>query len=477
MKIFFLVVILFLIIIPVSVAQKINKAGYQILPFGERGQFKMLNDRRHRPQSVFLNNKVHIVFNAGNEKGVGATSETKPMIVTYDPVTGEFSDIVTLTPGPGHWDHHFGPVIRADTNDHLGVLFGGEGRGRGSVHLISKKPGNIGNSRDDWNVAPQIAPPPASYTSFYRISGNRQLMYYRTGGHASSWTYLISDDNGKTWVGPENDVTDLDINSDIEWSSYHSILPGKDGRYLHVVFIAYDDNHPRNRDTFERARWAYNPRYKKEVWWKYNLYYVKIDLQTYDVLNFKGEKMTTPIDFDQANEKCLIWDTEWRATGVPPDIIIDENGNPAFLHIISEDEIETNNYYFVRLVNGEWKKTVVAPTNHQWSGGHIYLDEKTNVYHAYLIVGDSYVDSDEWMERHGGGRIEEWISADKGNTWEKLRDITPDPVEYEGWKFNNVQPVTNPDGSVVEGMLLFYGWKDKNKAEARAFLWIKRIGQ
>ena len=41
---------------------------------------------------------------------------------------------------------------------------------------------------------------------------------------------------------------------------------------------------------------------------------------------------------------------------------------------------------------------------------------------------------------------------------------------YPGWKFNNIQPVTRPDGSIVDGMLLFYGWKDKDAPEARAFL-------
>jgi hypothetical protein len=30
--------------------------------------------------------------------------------------------------------------------------------------------------------------------------------------------------------------------------------------------------------------------------------------------------------------------------------------------------------------------------------------------------------------------------------------------------------VHKPDGSTVDGMLLFYGWKDKNAPEARGFL-------
>ena len=44
------------------------------------------------------------------------------------------------------------------------------------------------------------------------------------------------------------------------------------------------------------------------------------------------------------------------------------------------------------------------------------------------------------------------------------------PEQYPGWKFNNIQPVTRPDGSIAEGMLLFYGWNDENAPTAKAFL-------
>ena len=55
-------------------------------------------------------------------------------------------------------------------------------------------------------------------------------------------------------------------------------------------------------------------------------------------------------------------------------------------------------------------------------------------------------------------------------TWLKYRQVSPSGQQYRGWKFNNVQPVVNADGSLMEGMLLFYGWKDQDKPEARAFL-------
>jgi hypothetical protein len=465
-----------------SIVQKVEKSNYEILPFAEGGQIKMLYDRRQRPQSVFLNGKVHIVFNAGGEKGATGKSKTKPMVITYNPDTRKFSDIVTL--GPAKSDHHYGPVIWTDENDYLHVLYGCHKTP--GTHLISKKAGDIGTSLGSWKAGPEIAPS-ISYPTLYRIHENAALIYYRTAGHISSWTYRLSVDNGLTWTVPGKDVTDLDSKGRFEWSSYQSKLPSKDGHYLHIVFTAYDDN--RQGDSVR----YYNAKYDKAVSneWKYNLYYVKVDLQSHEVTNFEGETMNLPIDLDQANSTCRIWDTGGRGAGVPPDIVIDENGDPAFLHVLSEETTEDHNYYFVRRANGRWEKTVITPSNHQWNSCHISLDEN-GIYHAYVVVGDVYVDT-EWvegksegdkfekgksnylktggyMDKHGGGRIEEWISSDNGNTWIFSRDLTPDASKYPDWKFNNIQPVTNQDGSIVEGLLLFYGWKDKDAPKAKAFI-------
>jgi hypothetical protein len=436
---------------------RVNQA---IMAFGEGGQIKMLYDRRQRPQSICLNNKVHIVFNAGRQIGDSSKYRTKPMAITYDPENREFSEVVTL--GPAKRDHHYGPVIWADEDDHLHVLYGCH-RTPGT-HLISKRPNSIASSLDDWTLGKQIAPK-ISYPTMFRIYDNKELIYYRTEGHISSWTYRITTDKGKTWTDPEKDVTDMDIKGRFEWSSYHCTLPSQDGRFLHVVFIAYDDN----RDN-EPQRY-YNPRYKHKVTneWKYNLYYVKIDLKTHKVTNFDGEIMKTPIDIDQANAKCRIWDTKWRGAGVPPTIALDENGNPAFLHVLSGDTIKDHRYYYVRRVQKKWKKTPITRSNHQWNSCHLARDNNGTL-HAYLIVGEGYLDTGTYMDRYGGGDIEEWISTDKGNTWKKQRDLTPDKSRYSGWKYNNIQPVTKADGSSVDGMILFYGWNDKEYPQAKAFL-------
>ena len=45
------------------------------------------------------------------------------------------------------------------------------------------------------------------------MTDGKDLIYYRTDGHTSSWTYRMTADNGRS-SGPKNDVTDLDLAGD-----------------------------------------------------------------------------------------------------------------------------------------------------------------------------------------------------------------------------------------------------------------------
>jgi hypothetical protein len=154
--------------------------------------------------------------------------------------------------------------------------------------------------------------------------------------------------------------------------------------------------------------------------------------------------------------------------------MIDENDNPAFLHVLSEDTPEKYNYYYVRYVNNEWKQTVITSSNDDWNSCYLRQNE-SGVLHTYLIVGNHKFIKGEGgkMDSRGGGNIEEWISTDKGNTWKWIRDLTPNALEYAGWKFNNIQPIKDPKGNVKDGMLLFYGWKDSKLSKAKGFLIIE----
>ena len=442
-------------------AEKMRSSGASPVPFAGGGQLNMVYDIRQRPQAVYLNGRVHIVF-AGrlDEGGAGKKPSTRPMLITYYPASREFSDIITL--GPAKGDHHYTPIIWADQKEYLHILYGCHKTP--GTHLISKEAGEVGHSLDAWNKGPQIEES-MSYPTVFQVYDHKELIYYRTVGHSSSWTYRVSDDNGKNWAGPGQDVTDMDLLRWPEWSTYQSKLPSLDGRSLYVCFMSYDD--VKSNDP-ERL---YNPRYRKPVSneWKYNLYLIKIDLQTYGVTNFDGQALQTPIDLDQANEKCRIWDTGWRGAGVPPAMRLDKDGNPAMLHVLAGDTLKEHNYYYVRYVRGKWKQRQITYSNHQWNSCHIADDSHGNL-HAYIITGDEYLEGGGLMDEHGGGRIEEWISGDDGDTWEKEREIEPKRKGYADWKFNNIQPIKRPDGTIIEGMLLFYGWKDSVEPKAQAFL-------
>lgn len=438
-----------------------QSANQKSRPFADAGKFKMLYDVRQRPQSVFLHDRLYVVYNGDAKPSANGKGSAYPMMISYEPASRTFSEPVRLGANRSS-DHHFSPIIWADEDDHLHVLHGCH-RTPGK-HLISMHPAVRGRASIHWQEAPQIAPQ-LSYPTVFQVVGGRQLIYYRTGGHTSSWTYRISVDNGKTWVGPENDVTDLDSKGRLDWSSYQTKLPSADGEHLHVVYTDYDDN-----KNWPDPKRFFNPRYDREVSneWKYNLSYLKINLITQEVCNMDGRNMETPIDIGNSKSHCEIWDTEGRGAGVPPAVVLDENGDPAFLHVLSEESLTSHRYYYVRRVAGDWKQSPITHSNHQWNSGYL-LRETDGSLHAYLITGAGYLEGG-YMDRHGGGRIEEWVSTDEGNRWSKRRDISPTNEQYSGWRFNNVQPVVRPDGSVVNEMLIFYGWAAEQNPEATAFL-------
>lgn len=476
MKIILLYLFVITLFVPIANAQNTGKQEIKVVPFGEGGTKKMTYDRRQRPQAVLIGDEIHLVYNGGAPADAEKIVRTLPFATTYNLKTKQFSVVVQL-PGKPSKDHHYGPVIWADNNDKLHVLSGCHLTP--GTHVMAKSPASTGASTEDWETAPQIAPS-LSYPSISQIFNNQRIMYYRTGGHRSSWTYSITSDEGNTWRTPENPVLDLNNGEDTldiphaemdEASSYHTYLPSKDGKSIHVAFMYYDDD---KRNIPEKS---YNPLYKRNVGTlKTNLYYVKVDLETDKVSNFDGEEMETPILLDKANAQCKIWDTNWRGAGVPPDIIIDKNDNPAFLHVLTEEVFEKLNYYYVRRVGNEWKQTIIAPACHKWNSSHMTIDEN-GLLHAYLLMDDGYFESEGKgiMNSHGGGtRIEEWLSSDEGNTWHLEKTLFSAEGEYEGWRFNNVQPIKTKEGKIKEGMWLFYGWKDGDAPQAKAFLMIDK---
>ncbi|MEM9159109.1 MAG: BNR-4 repeat-containing protein, partial [Verrucomicrobiota bacterium] len=434
--------------------------GVEILPFGNAGQEKMLYDVRQRPQAVYLKDTLYLVYNGEGRSVLNKNSrrriEALPMALSYDPESRSFSEPIALSEEYST-DHHDGPVIWADENERLHVFYGWH-RDLGT-HLVAERPRSIGASLEDWRAAP-VPSQKMSYQWMSRVLGGKQLVFYRTDRHYSSWTYRITGDNGNSWQAPPEDVLDLDLHlgEDTDWSTYTSKAVSADGNFLHLGFVAYDDfKRPASEEEIASgeldARRRQNPRYGNRYpgSYKYNLYYVKIDLRSHEVVNHLGERIRTPIDRSTANTKCMIWDTQWRGGGIVPTMRVDDQGRVSFLHNLSDEDHEYKlSYYYVRKVGEKWIQTRIAPSSHYWNNGYIWEDSE-GALRAYLLVGERFLEAKGVMDRYGGGTIEEWMSEDDGNTWEFERDLTPSRAEYPGWKYNNIQEVRRPDGSIVEG--------------------------
>ena len=122
--------------------------------FGERGMFKMLYDCRQRPQALYHQDKLYLVYAGRAPAGkIGKSAKAHPMLTIYDPLNRTFSNPQQL--GPASRDHHDGPIIWADSGDYLHVLFGCHKTP--GTHLISDHPAQMGHDTIAWHRGPQTS--------------------------------------------------------------------------------------------------------------------------------------------------------------------------------------------------------------------------------------------------------------------------------------------------------------------------------
>lgn len=426
----------------------------QPVAFAENGSLKMLYDNRMYPQAVEHSGKIHIVWRG--EAG-------RPFVRTYDPGSRRFSEPWMLLKGLDlaidaaklARDHHFAPVIWADPGGRLHVLFGCHGKP--GVHLVSTAPGSI----TGWERAPDIATS-ISYPKIHRIAGDRTLVYFRDGGHLSSWTWRTSSDGGRSWVSPAGPVVDLNAEPQdghlaSHAGSYHTTKVSRDGRTLHIAFIWKVEEPVRNS--------RYNA-FLDDHTQRYNLYYLKVDLASGKAFNYSGKQLRTPVNKGVADRDCLVWDTEQRVAAVGPSICLGADDEPYFLLPVSQQTPHRCRFYFVSRRAGGWAKTAIAETSHPFNASHL---ERTpdGDFRAFLITGEGETVSEEDMDSYGwGARVEEWVSDRRGDNWEISTDLTPIP----GLKYQNIQFVSQDMREAVRGMILFYGWKDAF-GQGTAYLW------
>lgn len=427
------------------------------VPFADNGVLKMLYDNRMYPQAIELGANVYIVWRG--EKGY-------PYITACDLKSRTFAKPFMLLTGMEDQinarkyqrDHHYSPVIWADSKGYLHTLFGCHGST--GLHLISKSPRDITRWRRCSDVSDSL-----SYPKVHRIYDDKTLIYFRDQGHLGSWTYRISSDGGITWKGPADSVVDLDAEPQdgllaAHAGSYHTTRMSKDGRTLHAAFI-WKVEEPVLNSRYNRTLPDHTQRY--------NLYYLKLDLASGKSFNYEGKELPAPVNKSTADSRCLVWDTEERVAAVGPSIYLDDNDQPFFLLPVSDETPHKCRFYFVKRRNAKWVKTAITRTSHPFNACHLARSDD-GLFKAYLVTGEGENVSDENMDSYGwGDRVELWLSDRRGENWKLSKDLTP----LKGYKYQNVQFMSKSTGETVENTILFYGWQGAN-SDGTTFLWDDR---
>ena len=434
----------------------VTASAVEPVSFADNGGLKMLYDNRMYPQAVAVGDSIHIVWRGKDGFPYLATYRLDNRTVSPSKMLleGLLDEVKT---SKYERDHHYAPVIWADQNEFLHVLFGCHNSA--GIHLISAQ----ARSTDSWVRGPTFDES-VSYPKVHRIHGDRTLIYFRHTGHLGHWQYRVSDDGGRIWNEPPRPIVDLNADpQDGEHApyagSYNTTVVSTDGRRLHVAFI-WKVEDP-----------VFNHRYKRVLGdhtQRYNLYYLWVDLPSGKAFNVQGREVELPVRKKTADEHCLVWDTDERVAAVGPSIALDAKDRPHFLLPVSDKTPLIGRFHFVCFEKGSWRKTPITETMHPFNASHLEVDH--GVLRAFLIAGGCDTIVEKGMDEYGfGQRIEQWESRDRGESWVLHRDLTPSVSQ----KFQNIQFVSDGMKSVMKDVVLFYGWSDP-AGQGTAFLWDAR---
>lgn len=424
-------------------------------PFALHGCEKMLYDVRMGPQALLRDGRIFVAYQSN-----GSGKPAHPFVRVFDVQRGEWSAQVQVGE-VSKYDHHFAPAIWFDGDGHLHMLC--HCHNSPGEHRVSRRPGDI----SEWAEAPPVAPV-VSYPRLFRLAGGELLIYYRTHGHLGHWGYRLSQDGGYTW-GEKRTLVDLDLNAVTEdekcAGSYHTVLPSQDGKSLHVGFV-------RKREFATRSALYGEP--VPKAFFRYHFFCLRADLASGRVFDADGRELTTPLALAEA-ERCKVWDTGEQFTNMPA-MALDGRGAPCFiLPVSSQSSMWDCGLHFVRRDGSEWRRTMIARTNHVWSASALRR-EPDGLWRAFLVVDSG---NGHCLHYGGGRRVEEWVSSNGGEQWDKKGEIVPE----DGLLYNNPRFVELEDGSPAPGYLLLYGWpgpssisgKDTGDGShvnrGRAFLW------
>jgi hypothetical protein len=306
------------------------------------------------------------------------------MVGYYDHATGKVPR-PTLLLNKETSDAHDNPVMSIDDDGYIWIFSSAHGTSRPAYIHKSRAPYSIDSFE-------RIATTNFSYPQPWHLPGKGFLFLhtrYQSQGRALHW---MTSKDGRDWDEPRKLAFALRGHYQVSWPS---------GDRVGTIFNV----HPPLLGLNERT----------------NLYY----LETRDLgrtwRTAGGAAVETPIESESSpalvrdyySEKLLVY---------LKDVQYDEQGRPVLVYLTSKGyeagpKSGPRRFMLAAWTGSEWSFHRIAESDHNYDHGVIYLEQPDR----WRFIAATGAGPQAWGT---GGEIEMWLSADRGRTWKKTRELT-----------------------------------------------------
>jgi len=311
------------------------------------------------------------------------------MIGEYDHKSHLVSRPTVVYDKMGVDDPHDDPTIMIDDDGYIWVFVSGRGNKRKGIKLRSDKPFDI-------NAFTQVSSEIFAYPQIWNTKNG--LFHFFTKYTGVRELYFETSKDGFKWT---EDAMLAGIRESPDKKSGHYQVSNhfNEGDIIGTFFNRHRDGHPDTRT---------------------DLYY----LQTRDFGKTWEDIHRNPVNLPLSEVGISPRITDYQSLGknvYMKDMGYDSKGNPVCLYITSggHEPGPDNLPYQWRVTrwNGrQWKTHDICESDHNYDMGSLYLSDS-----AWMVAGPTETGPQLWGT---GGEIAIWTSVNKGQDWEKQRDVT-----------------------------------------------------
>ncbi len=339
--------------------------------------------QQHHPIAVYSEeaNKTFFVF-GGRPREKNTLIH---MVSYYDHETGTVPQPRILL-DKQTTDAHDNPTLTIDDQGYLWIFSNAHGTSRPSFIHRSKEPYDIDHFE-------KVVETNFSYGQPWHIPGHGFLFLHTLYAQGRGLHWATSTD-GKKWADPQP-LASMEMG--------HYQVSWKNGNRVGTAF----NYHPRPVGLNERT----------------NLYYIQTEDMGQTWTTVDGQSVETPLTDPDHSALVHDYKSEGRLVYLK-DVNFDSEGHPVLLYLTSGGyesgpKNDPRTYHTARWTGSEWVIQDAPEPDHNYDHGSLYIEADG----TWRLIAPT----DPGPQAYGtGGEIVIWTSQDQGETWERIKALTPE---------------------------------------------------